>query len=163
MGRPSKIDYYLGIAMEVSRRGTCLRRVYGSVIVNNDAIVSTGYCGSARGEPNCCDVGVCKRKELNIPSGERYELCESVHSEVNAIIHAGRERCIGAELYIAGVDVESGSIFNDTIPCAMCMRVIKTSGIDRVNLLRQSGYAVIDVDTGNLFYVSGLEKQEKIR
>ena len=144
--RPDKNTYYLGIAKAVAMRGTCLRRIYGSVIVNNDQIVGTGYCGSPRGEKNCCDIGVCKREELNVPHGERYELCCSVHSEQNAIMNAGRERCIGASLYIAGIDVKSGEVTDISSPCEMCMRMIKNSGISEVYLLLTDGYMRITDD-----------------
>lgn len=73
--RTDKVNYYLDIAQQVAKRGTCLRRNYGAIIVQNDEIISTGYCGSPRGTENCCDLGVCKRQELKVPSGERYELC----------------------------------------------------------------------------------------
>ena len=82
-----KINYYLDIAETVLERGTCLRRNFGAIIVNNDQIVSTGYTGAPRGRKNCCDLGFCIRQERNIPRGERYELCRSVHAEANAIIH----------------------------------------------------------------------------
>ena len=66
--RVSKINYYLDIAEAVSERGTCLRRNYGAIIVNNDEIISTGYVGAPRGRKNCSDLGKCMRMELNIPS-----------------------------------------------------------------------------------------------
>ena len=75
MSRTDKINYYLDIAQTVAMRSTCLRRKYGAVIVKNDEIISTGYNGAPRGCTNCNDIGKCKREELNIPSGERYELC----------------------------------------------------------------------------------------
>lgn len=84
--RPNKIEYYLGIASAVLKRATCIRRKYGAVIVKNDNIVGTGYCGSERGGINCCDHGKCKREEVGAKPGERYELCNSVHAEQNAII-----------------------------------------------------------------------------
>ena len=90
--RPSKHLYYLKIAKEVSTRSTCLRKKYGSVIVKNDTIISTGYNGSPRLTANCIDLGYCRREQMNIPRGERYELCRSVHSEMNAIINAEREK-----------------------------------------------------------------------
>ena len=77
MSRVSKENYYLDIAQTVSARGTCLRRKFGAIIVKNDSIVSTGYAGAPRGRLNCCDRGVCLRDQLNIPRGERYELCRS--------------------------------------------------------------------------------------
>ena len=90
MSRRDKINYYLDIAETVLERGTCLRRNFGALIVKNDQIISTGYVGAPRGRYNCCDLGTCAREELNVPRGERYELCRSVHAEANAIIHAAR-------------------------------------------------------------------------
>jgi len=142
--RISKDEYYLNIALAVAQRGTCLRRNYGAVIVKNDMIVGTGYSGSVRGHPNCCDVGTCKRQELGIPSGERYELCCSVHSEANAIMSAGRERCIGAEIFIAGIEMETGLICDTTKPCDMCKRLIDNAGIISTIVLTTNGSKVID-------------------
>ena len=89
MPRISKENYYLDIAETVLERATCLRRVYGAIIVKNDEIISTGYNGAPRGRKNCVDLGFCTREELQVPRGERYELCRSVHSEANAIISPG--------------------------------------------------------------------------
>ena len=86
MKRRDKTNYYLDIATVVLERGTCLRRNYGAIIVKNDEIISTGYTGAPRGRKNCMDLGFCRRNALNIPRGQRYELCRSVHAEENAII-----------------------------------------------------------------------------
>ena len=86
MERVSKHNYYLDIAQTVSERSTCLRKRYGSIIVKNDSIVSTGYNGAPRGRKNCCDLGTCIRDEMKIPRGERYELCRSVHSVANCMM-----------------------------------------------------------------------------
>lgn len=104
MKRSTKIDYYLDIAEAVTHRSTCLRRHYGAVIVKNDEIISTGYNGAARGVANCSDTGVCERERLNIPKGERYELCKAVHAEQNAIISASRKDMLDSTLYIAGIE-----------------------------------------------------------
>ena len=128
MARISKTEYYLGVAAAISKRSTCLRRQYGCVIVKDDRIVSTGYNGSARGEPNCCDVGVCWREAHGIPHGERYEKCVAVHAEENAIMQAGRET-IGATLYLVGF--ENGEEI-DAAPCEMCARKIKNAQISKV-------------------------------
>ena len=88
MERRDKINYYLDIAETVSKRSTCLRRIYGAVIVKNDEIISTGYVGAPRGRKNCSDLNYCLREKMAIPRGERYELCRSVHAEANAIISA---------------------------------------------------------------------------
>ena len=127
--RISKHEYYVGIAKAVSKRSTCIRRQYGAVIVNNDVIVSTGYNGSARGAINCCDTGKCRREEMSIPPGERYELCEAVHAEQNAIINAGREKTLGATLYLYGE--ENGKRI-DVVPCLICERMIDNAGIERI-------------------------------
>ena len=93
MERVSKRNYYLDIAQTVLERATCLRRVYGAIIVKNDEIISTGYNGAPRGRKNCVDLGYCTREQLKVPRGERYELCRSVHAEMNAIISAARSEC----------------------------------------------------------------------
>ncbi|MGD9124524.1 MAG: dCMP deaminase family protein [Desulfarculaceae bacterium] len=130
--RPSKDEYYLNIAREVCRRGTCLRRQYGAVIVGDDQIVSTGYAGAPRGVANCVDLGRCLREELDIPSGQRYELCRSVHAEMNAVIHASRAQTLGATMYLAGIEVSSGLPTKNPEPCLLCRRVIINAGIKRV-------------------------------
>lgn len=99
--RIQKEDWYMEIAKVVSMRSTCIRAHAGCIIEKNDTIISQGYSGSPRGEPNCCDLGVCKRDELMIPPGERYELCESIHAEMNAIINAAR----------AGISVTGGVMY----------------------------------------------------
>lgn len=130
--RRDKINYYLDIADAVSERGTCLRRRYGAVIVNDDQIVSTGYVGAPRGRKNCTDLGYCLRTQLNIPRGERYELCRSVHAEMNAIISASRERMIGATLYLCGREMDSGEYIKNSCCCSLCKRLIINSGIEKV-------------------------------
>ncbi|MCB2186378.1 MAG: dCMP deaminase family protein [Deltaproteobacteria bacterium] len=131
-GRPSKDEYYLAIAREVCRRGTCLRRQYGAVIVNDDQIVSTGYAGAPRGVANCVDLGRCLREEMAIPAGERYELCRSVHAEMNAVIHASRAQTTGAVMYLYGLEVQTGLPTAHPEPCLLCRRVIINAGIDTV-------------------------------
>lgn len=141
MTRISKDEYYIGVAIEISMRSTCLRRHYGAVIVKDDVIMSTGYNGAPRGDANCCDIGKCTREELKIPSGERYELCRSVHAEQNAIIQAGYERTRNSTLYLAGMDAR-GQIKNPR-PCNMCWRFIKNAGIIRVVVPSDNGTEVI--------------------
>jgi len=129
MERKDKDNYYLDIAETVLIRSTCRRRVYGAIIVLNDEIIATGYNGAPRGRTNCLDRGVCMRDELNIPSGERYELCRSVHAEANAIISAARRDMIGATLYLSGKDAKTDELLDDTLPCGMCKRLIINAGI----------------------------------
>ncbi len=135
--RRSKINYYLDIAETVTRRGTCLRKNFGAVIVKDDVIVSTGYNGAPRGRANCCDLKFCLRDKMNIPRGERYELCRSVHAEANAIISAARERMLGADLYMACIDGKTGELVSGTTSCQMCKRLVINAGIARV-IVRES-------------------------
>ena len=130
--RTDKINYYLGIAAAVLERSTCLRRQYGAIIVRNDEIISTGYNGAPRGRRNCSDLGRCTRELLSIPSGERYELCRSVHAEANAIISASRRDMLGGTLYLVGRDAKTGEFLTDTTSCSMCRRQIINSGIETV-------------------------------
>lgn len=129
MDRRSKINYYLDIAETVLKRGTCIRRNFGAIIVKNDEIISTGYVGAPRGRKNCCDLGYCTREKLKIPRGERYELCRSVHAEQNAIISAGRNNMIGSTLYLVGKDYKTGDYIEKSNPCALCKRMIINAGI----------------------------------
>lgn len=136
--RISKIIYYLNIAKTVSERGTCLRRNFGSVIVKDDVIVSTGYTGAPRGRINCCDRGKCFRMENNIPSGKFYEKCRSIHSEANAIINASKDEMKGSTLYLTGIE-RDGSITKNAEPCSMCKRLIINAGIDKVVVMTETG------------------------
>ena len=130
--RTSKQNYYLDIADAVLERSTCLRRKYGAIIVRNDEIISTGYNGAPRGRRNCSDIGTCAREAMNGPSGQRYELCRSVHAEANAIISASRQDMIGASLYLVGRDAATNELLSDAMSCSMCKRQIINAGIDRV-------------------------------
>ena len=130
--RCSKENYYLDIAEVVAERGTCLRKKYGAIIVKNDEIVSTGYVGAPRGRKNCCDMNFCLREKMNIPRGERYELCRSVHAEQNAIINASRDRMIGATMYLCGVDAKTGEYVQNSTSCQLCKRMIINAGIEKV-------------------------------
>lgn len=132
MKRRDKINYYLDIAQTVAERGTCIRRNFGAIIVKNDEIISTGYVGAPRGRVNCVDLGYCTREKLNIPRGERYELCRSVHAEANAIISASRERMIDATIYLACIDFKTKQLVPNTNPCSMCKRQIINAGITTV-------------------------------
>ena len=147
MARPTKIQNYLKIAKTVSERSTCMRRHYGAIIVSDDGVISTGYNGSARGEENCCDEGKCERMEQNIPHGEKYELCKSLHSEMNAIVEAGRHRCKGATLYLYGEDAATGETEEDMHPCKICMRLIKNVGIKKVIIGSPERYRVLDYNS----------------
>lgn len=123
-----------------SSRGTCIRRNYGAVIVKDDRIIATGYTGAPRGCRNCSDIGTCRRQELNVPSGQRYELCRSVHAEQNAIIQANGQETIGASIYIVGHDANTNELV-DGYPCLLCKRMIINAGISEV-ILRKADKTV---------------------
>lgn len=148
--RRDKINYYLDIAESVSERGTCLRRNYGAVIVKNDEIVSTGYVGAPRGRANCCDLGYCVREKLDIPRGQRYEMCRSVHAEQNAIISASRNDMLGAVLYLVGKEVKTGEYVKNARPCTLCERFIINAGIKRV-IVRNDSQKYTCYDVGSEF------------
>lgn len=132
MERRDKINYYLDLAEIVLQRGTCLRRNYGAVIVKNDEVISTGYVGAPRGRKNCTDLNVCIRQKLQIPRGERYEICRSVHAEANAIISASRDKMLGSQLYLVGIDMATKDYVQNANSCSMCKRMIINAGIERV-------------------------------
>ena len=132
MNRRDKTNYYLDLAEVVAQRGTCLRRRYGAVIVKNDEVISTGYVGAPRGRKNCSDLSFCIRERLQIPRGERYELCRSVHAEANAIISAPRDKMIGSTLFLVGTEMKDGSYVPNASACSMCKRMIINAGIEQV-------------------------------
>ncbi len=135
--RPAWDEYFIEIAKVVSARSTCIRRRYGAVIAKDHVIVSTGYNGAPRGSINCVDTGRCTRKELNVPAGERYELCEAVHAEQNAIINGSPERMKDAIIYIAGF--EEDDTFAEGKPCLLCKRMIQNAQIQQVVYLKKDG------------------------
>ncbi len=146
MVRIDKENYYLDIAGTVLERSTCMRKHYGAIIVQNDEIVSSGYNGAPRGRKNCGDLGYCAREAMNIPSGQRYELCRSVHAEANAIISAPRREVLGATLYMVCKDPDTGALIPGSTSCSMCRRLIINAGIAKV-VIRDTpeAYRVVDV------------------
>ena len=146
MQRTDKINYYLDIAQTVLERGTCLRRNVGAIIVKNDVIISTGYAGAPRGRANCTDLGYCRRAQLGVPSGQRYELCRSVHAEANCIISAARREMIDATLYLVGLEKETKELVANSCCCSMCKRMVINAGIKDVVIRdTETDYRVIPV------------------
>ncbi len=146
--RPAWDEYFIEIAKVVSSRSTCLRRRYGAVIVKDNVIISTGYNGAPRGSLNCVDTGKCRRKELNVPAGERYELCEAVHAEQNAIINGSPERMKDSTIYIAGFEEDSSAA--EGRPCLLCKRMIRNARIQQVVYLAKDGGLVRIADLREL-------------
>ena len=130
--RISKDEYYLGIAREVARRSTCWRRSIGALIVRDDQIVSTGYAGAPRKTRDSIEHGFCLRDKLQIPPGQRYELCRSVHAEQNAIINAARAgvSLLRGDMYIFGSVPDGRPV--DAFPCFICKKMIINAGLVRI-------------------------------
>ena len=147
MKRRDRINYYLDIAWVVSERATCLRRKFGAIIVNNDEIISTGFNGAPRGRENCCDRNSCLREDMNIPKGQRFEICRSVHAEANCIISASRRDMLGSTLYLACRDAKTGEIDPNVDSCTMCKRLIINAGISTVIVrISENEYKSITVE-----------------
>lgn len=146
MERIDKVNYYLDIAETVLKRSTCIRRCFGAIIVKNDEIIATGFNGAPRGRKNCCDLKYCLREKLDIPRGERYEMCRSVHAEQNAIISASRKDLLGSTLYLVGKEVETGDYVFNSNPCSLCKRMIINAGIKEVVMRdNKDRYRVVSV------------------
>ena len=146
MSRISKENYYLDIAETVLERATCLRRVYGAIIVKHDEIISTGYNGAPRGRANCTDMGYCSREAMKVPRGERYELCRSVHAEANAIISASRRDMVGGTIYLVGRDARTGALLSDATSCSMCRRLVINSGLEKIVIRKtETEFEVVNV------------------
>ena len=160
MERIDKINYYLDIAETVVERGTCLRRNFGAIIVNNDEIISTGYSGAPRGRENCIDLGYCCKKKI-FPDVRHagYDACRSVHAEQNAIISASRRDTIDSTLYLVGINYKDHTYVENANPCALCKRMIINSGIKEV-IIRDTKkkYRIIKVQE----YIDNDESLEKI-
>lgn len=164
--RPSKDEYYLNIAKAVCKRSPCIRRKFGAIVVKDDAVVSTGYNGPARGVVNCLQVG-CLKDELDVPPYEGYDYCPGVHAEENSIINAARQgtSVLGGKLYLYGQKFETGEVFEGR-PCDRCKRTIINAGIKEVVTKRPDGTILkkdvsdwISEDTDN--YLKELEKAKE--
>ena len=118
--RPSSDEYFLKIALVVAERSTCRRHHVGAVAVKNKHILATGYNGAPSGAKDCLELG-CLRDELNIPSGERQEICRGIHAEQNVIIQAT----------LHGVSLEGGTIYATHTPCILCAKMLVNTKIER--------------------------------
>lgn len=124
----TKDEYYLGIALAVAKKSTCLKKQYGAIIVKNDQVLATGYNGAVRGEPHCIK---CTKVSSDKDMAE-YKTCPSVHAEMNAIISTSRNEMLDATLYLAGYITATGEENLNVEPCEICLRLIKNAGIDKV-------------------------------
>ena len=120
--RKSWDEYFMEIAEIVKTRSTCLRRQVGAVIVKDNRIITTGYNGAPSGLKHCTEIGGCERARLNIPSGQRHELCRALHAEQNAIIQAAK----------IGVSTEGATIYITLQPCVICAKMLVNAGIQRI-------------------------------
>lgn len=125
--RPDWDSYFMEIASLVSKRSTCLRRQVGAVIVKDKNILSTGYNGAPSGITHC-EVTGCLREKLNVPSGERHELCRGLHAEQNAIIQAAYH----------GTSIKDSILYCTNLPCSICSKMLINAGI--VKIIYKEGY-----------------------
>jgi len=147
MPRPSKDEYYLNIAKEVAERSTCFRNKGGAIIVRGDQIISTGYIGAPRKTKDCFERGECLRDKLKIPHGKQYEMCRSVHAEMNAIINAARAgvSLFGGDIYIFHRDRNNQPM--DSYPCFICKKLIINAGLNRVICsTREEGIKIFNIE-----------------
>ncbi len=130
--RPSKDEYYLGIAKQVAERATCFRNKGGAIIVRDDQIIATGYIGAPRKTKSCLERGECLRDKLEIPHGRYYEICRSVHAEQNCIINAARAgvSLLGGDMFIYHRDRKGKEM--DSFPCYICKKIMINSGLKRI-------------------------------
>ena len=146
MKRPDIDESFLKIAAVVAERSTCLRHHVGAVAVKNKHILSTGYNGAAAGCKDCLELG-CLRNEMNIPSGERHEICRAIHAEQNAIIQAAMH----------GVSIEGSTIYATHTPCILCAKMLANAKIKRyVSFGKYNDDAFI-----SLFKEAGIEYEIK--
>ena len=131
--RPPKDQYYLNIAKEIGARSTCFRAHGGAIIVRDDQIISAGYIGAPRGTKDCLERGYCLRDELKIPHGTQYEICRSVHHEMNAIINAARAgvSLLNGTMYMYSENGKTGEKYN-AFPCYICKKMMINAGLDRI-------------------------------
>lgn len=122
MKRMSFDEYFIRMAKLASERTTCLRRKVGAVIVKDKSVVSTGYNGPPRGAPSCEEKGGCMRQKLNIPSGQRHELCRAAHAEANAIVQAAK----------LGNSTENAVVYCTNFPCSLCVKLMINAGIKEI-------------------------------
>ncbi|MCK4469629.1 MAG: cytidine/deoxycytidylate deaminase family protein [Desulfobacterales bacterium] len=149
--RPSWETYFMDIAELVAKRSTCLRRAVGAIIVKDKRVLTTGYNGAPTGIKHCIETG-CLREKLNVPSGERHELCRGIHAEQNAIIQAA----------FHGVSIKGATLFCTNQPCSICAKMIINAGIIKLyyrdgyadsmarEMFKDAGIEVIKIDSGNL-------------
>ncbi len=121
MDRPNWDEYFIGITKLVAERSTCIRRKVGAVIIKEKRILATGYNGAPTGLKHCSEVG-CIREQMNVPSGQRHELCRGLHAEQNAIIQAA----------LAGVSIKGGTLYCTTFPCSVCAKMLINSQIKEI-------------------------------
>ncbi|MCK9595578.1 deaminase [Candidatus Pacearchaeota archaeon] len=142
MERPSKEEHYLNLALENSKRSTCLRRHFGAIIIKNDSMISAGYNGSVRGAPNCLEYG-CLKDKHKIDAGKGYDFCRAgpMHAEVNAIVNAARHNggTLDSTIYIAGEYADGIKGLSDSYPCKICQKEIINAGIKEVIIRKANG------------------------
>ena len=146
--RPTWDEYFIAITKQVATRSTCLRRKVGAIVVKDKRILTTGYNGAPRGVKSCLEIGKCMRQEMEVPSGQRHEICRALHAEQNAIIQAAYH----------GVQIAGSDIYSTTQPCVLCAKMLINAGIRKIyyyeeypdtlalELLQEAGMELIKLD-----------------
>ena len=119
--RPSYDEYFMEMAHVVSKRSTCMRRKVGAILVKDKHILSTGYNGAPKGLKHCSEVG-CIREKMNVPPGERHELCRGLHAEQNAIIQAA----------VFGISIRNYILYVTNTPCIVCAKMLINAGVTEI-------------------------------
>ena len=156
--RTGRHQYFLDLAFRCAHQGTCLRRNFGAIIVDEyNTIVSTGYTGAPRKQVDCTELGRCWRKEHQIPSGSNYEKCRSVHAEMNALLQAGK-LARGCTLYLAGYEVDTENLTR-IWPCFLCSKMIVNAGV-KIIIMRTSPASFEEIDPAILYQKRSREALE---
>lgn len=120
--RPTWDEYFIAITKQVATRSTCLRRKVGAIIVKDKRILTTGYNGAPRGVKSCIEIGRCMRQDMDVPSGQRHEICRALHAEQNAVIQAAYH----------GVQIAGSDVYSTTQPCILCAKMLINAGIKKI-------------------------------
>ena len=147
MKRPSWDEHFMKIAITASERSTCLRRHAGAVLVTRDKwLIAEGYSGPPKGLPHCDELGGCLRDQLKVPSGQRHEICRSVHAEMNTIIRSA--------LY--GASTKNTTLYCTHFPCIICAKMLINAGVEQIIYLHNYGDEESNAETKKLLNQSGI-------
>ncbi len=149
--RPNWDEYFMKIAHLVATRSTCMRRKVGAVLVKDKRMLVSGYNGAPQSLRHCEQAG-CLRQKLNIPSGERHEICRGLHAEQNAIIQGA----------VFGVQIKGAALYSTHQPCILCAKMLINAGVQKIiysggypddlslDMIREAGITLCQMDLGDI-------------